>query len=73
MARVGQFSGQTFQWHAPLSVIHPPDNQIRGYQYHESLRAKMHLYTDAQLRDLEAEIRELEAVLRIDADWEKWR
>ena len=70
--RVGQFSGQTFEWQAPLSIVHPPDNQIRGYQFHESLRSKMGQYTEEQLWELESQIRELEAVLRVDRDYTDW-
>lgn len=66
--RVGQFSGPTFEWTAPLSTVHPVDNIISGSQWHESIRDRDDL-TDEQLRDLEDQIRELEAVLRIDRDW----
>ena len=72
MARVGSFSGQTFEWNAPLSIVHPPDNVIKGSQYHPSLRAKMNELTQEQLDDLEEQIRELEAVLRIDRDYNNW-
>ena len=68
--RVGQFSGPTFEWTAPLSTVHPKDNVISGYQFHESIRNRTDL-TDEQRRDLEDQIRELEAVLRIDRDWLK--
>lgn len=72
MARVGQFAGRTFEWNSPLAVVHPPDNQIKGYQYHPTLRAKMNQYTEEQLRDLEEQIRELEAVMRIDREYQDW-
>lgn len=68
--RVGQFSGPTFEWTAPLSSVHPKDNVISGSQYHESIRDRTDL-TAEQMRDLEDQIRELEAVLRIDRDWLK--
>lgn len=70
--RTGSFSGQTFEWNAPLSIVHPPDNIIMGSQYHPTLRAKMNQYTEEQLRDLEEQIRELESVMRIDRDWQNW-
>lgn len=68
--RVGQFSGPTFEWTAPLSTVHPVDNIISGTQFHESIRNRTDL-TDEQMRDLEEQIRELEAVLRIDRDWQQ--
>lgn len=69
--RVGEFSGPTFQWTAPLNAVHPIDNVFSGSQFHEMLRARQAAegLTDEQMRDLEDQIRELEAVLRIDRDW----
>ena len=69
--RVGEFSGPTFEWTAPLNSVHPTDNVISGSQFHETLRARQVAegLTDEQMRDLEDQIRELEAVLRIDRDW----
>lgn len=71
--RVGQFSGPTFEWTAPLSSVHPLDNVISGSQFHELLRKRQieEGLTDEQMRDLEDQIRELEAVLRIDRDWKQ--
>jgi hypothetical protein len=70
-ARVGEFSGPTFEWTAPLNAVHPTDNIVSGSQFHEMLRARQQAenLTDEQMRDLEDQIRELEAVLRIDRDW----
>lgn len=31
MARAGSFSGPTFQFGAPLEIVHPPDNQFPLY------------------------------------------
>lgn len=69
--RVGQFSGPTFEWTAPLSSVHPINNVISGSQFHETLRARQIAegLTDEQMRDLEEQIRELEAVMRIERDW----
>ena len=69
--RVGQFSGPTFEWTAPINAVHPTDNIVSGSQFHEMLRARQTAegLTDEQMRDLEEQIRELEAVLRIDRDW----
>ncbi len=72
MARIGSFSGQTFEWNRPLSIVHPPDNKINGYQFHESLREHMGDYTAEELRDLEEQIRELEALMRMERDEYKW-
>ncbi len=66
MARQGQFTGPTFEWNAPLSVVHPPDNLVKDTQYHENLRQVIGDFTAEQLLDLEQQIRELEAVLRED-------
>lgn len=66
--RVGQFSGPTFEWTAPLSSVHPINNIISGSQFHELLNKETGL-TEEEIRDLEDQIRELEAVMRIDRSW----
>lgn len=73
MARIGTFTGPSFEWRKPLSIVHPVDNKINGYQFHESLRLNMDQYTAEELRDLEQQIRELEAVMRMDQDQYAWR
>ena len=67
--RVGSFAGPSFVWNAPLSVVHPPDNVISGSQYHEALRAKQGELTTEQMRELEDQIRELEALMRLERDY----
>lgn len=71
--RVGQFTGPTFEWTAPLSSVHPINNVISGSQFHELLRARQIAegLTDEQMSDLEEQIRELEAVMRIERDWKQ--
>ena len=72
-ARIGNFAGQSFEWLRPLAVIHPSDNVFNGFQFHESLRARMNELTTEELLDLEQQIRELEAVMRMERDEYAWQ
>lgn len=71
-SRIGSFAGQSFEWLRPLGSIHPADNVFNGYQFHEALRERMDKLTTQELEDLEQQIRELEAVMRMERDEYAW-
>lgn len=68
MARVGSFLGPTLVYGAPLSIVHPSDNNVAGSQYHPSLRDPSLNLTDKQMYDLQQEINELYRTLQLSQD-----
>ena len=68
MARIGSFLGPTEPFGAPLSVIKPPDNNTTASRYHPSLMDPALHLSDQQRQDMQAEIDDLLAVLKMARD-----
>lgn len=65
MARVGSFSGPSFVFGAPLSIVHPRDNKFPMY---EPALERAHM-TDEQRRELQQEIEDLTGALILQQEW----
>ena len=68
MARVGGFLGPSEGYGAPLSVVHPPDNDVSKSRYHPSLLDPKLKLDEERMRELQDEILALFAALRIARD-----
>lgn len=68
MARIGSFLGPTQIYGAPLSVVHPPDNNVASSRYNQALMDPNLNLDEATRRDLQAQIDELTAVLKTGRD-----
>ena len=65
MARIGQFLGPSEVYSAPLSVIHPADNNVSKSNFHPSLLDPKLKLDDERMRELQNEINALLAVLKM--------
>lgn len=66
MARVGSFAGPNFYVGAPLSVVHPPDNQFP--QFDQEILAQEGL-TPEEMREIQQEVDEITATLILSRDY----
>lgn len=68
--RMGQFSGATHVYGAPLGVVKPPDNKVDTARYStEVLRySREHHLTRAQRDALQRQVDELYAIFQISRD-----
>ena len=71
MARMGTFSGATEQYGAPLSYIHPKDNDFGKAKYHEIIQDARFGLNTKQKRQAQEEVNEVFAVLQV-ASGRKW-
>ena len=62
---MGQFLGPTEIYSTPVNLVHPPDNDVAKSRYHPSLLDPRYELTEEQQRELQDQIDELFAVLRI--------
>jgi len=68
MARTGQYSGPTELYGVPLSVIHPPDNDVQSSKYFSGLKDPSLNLTEEQMNDLQQQILELTALMKLGRD-----
>ena len=68
MARSGSFLGPSEIFGVPLSVVHPPDNNVAGSQFHPLLRDPALGLDDERMREMQKEIMGLLSVLQITRD-----
>lgn len=66
MARSGSFTGSTFSYGEPLSVVAPPDNKFPSFD--QEILAEKGL-TEQQQYDLQAQIDDLTATLKLARDY----
>lgn len=69
MARIGSFLGPEEVYGRPLSVVHPKDNNVTKSRFHESLLDPKLKLTDERRRELQDEILELLAILKLARDF----
>ena len=67
-ARIGSFTGPSFAYGQPLSVVHPPDNDFTTALYFKELLDEPGL-TEAERNALQREYDELLAALSLGRDW----
>lgn len=65
MARMGRFAGATEEYGVPLSFVHPVDNDFAKARFSEILLDPKYKLTDRQRRELQQQIDELTALLRL--------
>lgn len=68
MARMGQFSGASEQYGQPLSFVHPPDNDFAKARFTDVLLDPRLNLTKKQRREIQQEIDEFFAVLKLGRD-----
>jgi hypothetical protein len=68
VARVGSFLGPTQAYGAPLSVVHPSDNDFTKSKYHPSLLDPKLKLTQEELDEIQKEILELLRTLQVGRD-----
>lgn len=68
MARIGAFSGPSEVYGDPLTVVHPPDNNVDAARFHQALLDPSLQLTEAQKADLQQQILELSALMRLGRD-----
>jgi hypothetical protein len=69
MARMGSFAGGGNLYGEPLSIIHPPDNNVDAARYAPELLDKSLKLTEAQREELQKQVDELYGVLRGERDY----
>lgn len=69
MARSGQFSGGGQLFGQPLTVVHPPDNNVDAARYAPELLDPSLKLTESQRERLQERINELYGVLRGERDY----
>jgi hypothetical protein len=67
-ARIGSFSGPTFAYGQPLSIVHPPDNSFLAAQYFPDILNEPGL-TQQERDELQREYEDLFAALMLGRDW----
>ncbi len=65
MARIGSFGGATEVYGQPISVIHPPDNNVTKSRYHDLIRSNDLYLTQKERDDLQAQTLELLGLLQL--------
>lgn len=66
MARTGQFFGTSLQFGEPLSVVHPPDNDVARAQFDEDLWAEN--LTLEEMYQLQQELNDLYGTMVLARD-----
>jgi hypothetical protein len=69
VARIGSFLGPSEAYGAPLSVIHPIDNDTTKSRFHASLRDPKLKLTETQMIELNDQILELLSILKLARDF----
>jgi hypothetical protein len=69
MARMGQFLGPTEAYGVPLSIIHPADSNVTASRFHASLLDPKLKLDEETMMDLQDQILELLAVLKVTRDF----
>lgn len=69
MARRGSFSGGGQVYGEPLSVVHPPDNNVDSARYASELLDPSLQLTEQQREDLQQQIDDLYGVMRGERDY----
>lgn len=69
MARAGQFTGGGQLFGQPMSVIHPPDNNVDAARYAPELLDSSLKLTEKQREELQDRIDELYGVMRGERDY----
>jgi hypothetical protein len=67
-ARIGSFTGPTFAYGQPLSVVHPPDNDFTTAQFFPELIGEGGM-TEDERAELQREYEELLAAITIGRDF----
>jgi hypothetical protein len=65
MARMGAFAGPSEPYGAPLSYIHPADNDFSKAKFHPSLLDPRLKLTNKQRRELQRDIDDLAGLLAL--------
>ena len=69
MARMGSFTGGGQLYGQPLSIVHPPDNNVDAARYSAALLDPSLKLTESQREDLQERVNELYGVLRGERDY----
>lgn len=70
MARIGSFAGPSVPFGSFVGVVHPVDNNVLASKYHQALLDPNLQLTEAQRAELQAEIDELLALLKVARDYQ---
>ena len=68
MARTGSFSGGGQVFGTPMSIVHPPDNNVDAARFAPGLHDPSLKLTDAQREELQSQIDDLYGALRGERD-----